>query len=569
MSALSKSTLWILISWFAINALQAATTGLMNDETYYWVYSQFPDWGYLDHPPAIMVMIWLGELIGHHPFTTRLLTVVMSTGTLAIVLKLLPGKSIDHKVFVPLYLSLPLLHVFGFITVPDAPLMFFTALFFLALLNFLKRNDWSGALWLLIAVTGMIYAKYHAVLVIGFTLIALPRLLANRKFYLIALGAALLYLPHILWQIQYDYPSVQYHLFDRADVPYEFGFTSGYVLTQLLVLGPVSFWLVIRAAIHFLTRFPAPPRDPHQRFIRVMQVQFWGFLGFFLLMSFRGLVEGNWTAPMAIPAIYLTYTYLVRDASTKLKRVGIYSFLGSLVLVILLRLVVVVPMGEFSYNGQLREFHYNHVWAHEVRDHFGNTPVVFYDGYKHPSVYWYNTGIPSHAESSINYRLTQFDYWPNDTLHWGKRVAWIGDMPKKHKRVIEHSSGEQTAYMIDSAYFSLNTLRVDADLPTTWSSGEPGRFRVTVFNRSEDTVVFPKSYPFYLSASFKQGKSLIDTLKLHRIEKLLWAPGEVKTYNLELNEWPEPGNYLFRLSLQKGHFWPGLNGRAGEIEIVE
>jgi len=40
-------------SWFIINLWQAATTGLLDDEAYYWVYSQYPAWGYYDHPPMI------------------------------------------------------------------------------------------------------------------------------------------------------------------------------------------------------------------------------------------------------------------------------------------------------------------------------------------------------------------------------------------------------------------------------------------------------------------------------------------------------------------------------------
>lgn len=51
---------WFYASWFLLSLLQAATTGLFDDEAYYWVYSQYLDWGYFDHPPMIAWLIKLG-----------------------------------------------------------------------------------------------------------------------------------------------------------------------------------------------------------------------------------------------------------------------------------------------------------------------------------------------------------------------------------------------------------------------------------------------------------------------------------------------------------------------------
>ncbi|QTN39848.1 glycosyltransferase family 39 protein [Cryomorphaceae bacterium] len=569
MSSLPKSTPWILLSWFLLNLIQAGTTGLMNDETYYWVYTQFPDWGYLDHPPAIMVMIAIGELLGHGPVFTRLLTAILSTASLSMLMQLMPGKSLDLRLFLPLFLSLPLFHVFGFITVPDAPLLFFTTLYFLALKAFLEREDWRSTLWLLVAVTGMIYAKYHAVLIIFFTLIALPRLFVHPKFYFIAAVSAVLYAPHILWQVQNDYPSIQYHLLERADVDYRIDFTTGYLLTQILVLGPLSFWIVFRAAGHFLKRFPTYSNDPAKRFLRVMQVQFWGFLGFFLLMSFRGLVEGNWTAPMLIPAVVLTYVYLSKERSAKLRRISIPLFWGSTGFVMLLRFLVAVPLGEFSTQGQLKEFHFNKQKALEIQQELTEYPIVFYDGYKHPSRYWYYTGIPAHAESSIRYRLTQYDAWPLDTLHWGETVYWVGGMPKKEKFGFQHSFGDSTRYMIDSAYYSLNTLRVDVELPAEWSASSSLPLVVQVTNESADSVHFPDAYPVWITSSLKVNKAIIDTVKLARMRQLDWGPGETRSYEVVVDRWPEPGAYLARVSLQKDYFHPTLTGPAVNMILTE
>ena len=51
----------LLAAWWTVNLLQAALTGLANDEAYYWYFSQHLDWGYFDHPPMVAVLVWLSS----------------------------------------------------------------------------------------------------------------------------------------------------------------------------------------------------------------------------------------------------------------------------------------------------------------------------------------------------------------------------------------------------------------------------------------------------------------------------------------------------------------------------
>ena len=43
--------------WLALGLIQAGTTELLDDEAYYWVFSQHLDWGYFDHPPMTALLI--------------------------------------------------------------------------------------------------------------------------------------------------------------------------------------------------------------------------------------------------------------------------------------------------------------------------------------------------------------------------------------------------------------------------------------------------------------------------------------------------------------------------------
>ena len=53
--------LLLLAAWWVINLLQAAFTGLANDEAYYWYFAQHLDWGYFDHPPMVALLVWLSS----------------------------------------------------------------------------------------------------------------------------------------------------------------------------------------------------------------------------------------------------------------------------------------------------------------------------------------------------------------------------------------------------------------------------------------------------------------------------------------------------------------------------
>lgn len=53
-----SSALYIVL--LLLGFLQAATTELFDDEAYYWVYAQFLDWGYFDHPPMIALLVKMG-----------------------------------------------------------------------------------------------------------------------------------------------------------------------------------------------------------------------------------------------------------------------------------------------------------------------------------------------------------------------------------------------------------------------------------------------------------------------------------------------------------------------------
>ena len=85
MKNLHKQYYYILAAWFIINLLQSIFTGLHSDESYYWMYSENLAWGYFDHPPMAALLIHIGHLLLPGEIGVRLLLILMSTATLALI----------------------------------------------------------------------------------------------------------------------------------------------------------------------------------------------------------------------------------------------------------------------------------------------------------------------------------------------------------------------------------------------------------------------------------------------------------------------------------------------------
>src|SRR5688572_32343556 len=112
-SAVNQRLLFIfIVAWLAINLLQAALVNIDPDEAYYWWYSRKLAWGYFDHPPLVALTIALGETFGHGPFYTRLGAVLLSAGTVYFGFKTLPRYLADVQLYLLLFCSAVLFHVY-------------------------------------------------------------------------------------------------------------------------------------------------------------------------------------------------------------------------------------------------------------------------------------------------------------------------------------------------------------------------------------------------------------------------------------------------------------------------
>ena len=399
-------------TWLILALAQSASTELIADEAYYWVYSRFPSWGYFDHPPMIAILIRSGYEIFHNELGVRLICALLGTFTVLITESLTERK--NPFLFYTIVLSIGVLQITGFLAVPDTPLLFFTATFFYVYRRFIQKIDWQNALLLGTAISLLFYTKYHGLLIVLFTVLSNIKMLTRWQTWLAAFLVLILYSPHLLWQLQHDWVSFRYHLFESNVSTYKFSYTTDYLLGQILLSGPLAGFILLPAAFIY---------KPKTQTEKALKFNLIGIYLIFLLSSFRGKVEVNWTMPALIPLIVLSHQSII-DRISWANPLRIIAFV-SLLLIIAGRLYLVVDIGPD--NSVKRRFHNNKAWVKAITEKTGHLPVVFYNSYQRSSLFWFYSGIPSHSHNSYLERRNNYNFWPTESNLLGKKV-FIADV---------------------------------------------------------------------------------------------------------------------------------------------
>ena len=391
---------WLLV-WGILDLLCALFCEIHADEAYYRLYGQFLSWGYFDHPPMVGLMTAIsGALI---PTTSlilknlsvRLVTVLMHVATVYVVWRTINDKcQMTNVKFLLVAASLPMFCAYGFMTTPDAPLLFFAALFYYAYRQYLsqepraKSQEIGNTLLLGISMAGMLYSKYMAVLVIGLAVLANPRLLRDGKAWAAVGLAALLMLPHLWWQYSHDFPSFTYHLVSRAEA-YRPLYTWEFLPNQWAVFNPLVWGLMIWLSIRAFRS--------ENLFHRTLAWTVLGFQVFFLLMSFRGHVEPHWTVVTSIPAIILI-------TEEELKKwvywtLGVFTSLLIIARIVLMLNILPVQTGLAGKQAQLEAIH----------EEAQGLPVVFDGSFQQPSLYRFFYDDQAVLVRNQYDRYTQYD----------------------------------------------------------------------------------------------------------------------------------------------------------------
>lgn len=405
--------LLFFLGWLTINFIQAGYTELIDDEAYYWVYSRFPAWGYFDHPPMIAILIKAGYGIFGNALGVRFFIVLLNIATIYITRLLIPKQ--NDFLFYAVAGSIAVAQIGGILAAPDSPLIFTVALFFLLYKKFREHTTIINTLLLGGAMALMLYSKYHGVLIIFFTLLSDLSLFKKYQTYLAGLVTLLLFMPHLYWQFTHGMPSVQYHLFERNASEYKISYTIEYLLGQVALTGPLMGWLLLWAAFQF---------KPVTQTERAMKFSLAGIYAFFLIMTFKGRVEANWTMVAFVPLMVLSHQFLNNGGHAQQKWL-IKSVPLTLGLVLLVRIYLLSFVPAYSWFHKANEVHGNETWVGAVEKQAAGLPVVFLNSYQRASKYWFYAQSPAYSMNGVDYRRNNYNFWPVEDSMIGKKVMVV------------------------------------------------------------------------------------------------------------------------------------------------
>ncbi len=289
---------------------------LLPEEAYYWNYSQHLDIGYLDHPPMVAWLIWLGTAIfGNTEFGVRLGAFLSWFAAAYFCFQLTRNLFGKSAAFVALLLvaALPYFFAAGLLMMPDAPLTAAWA----GALYFLERallGERRAAWWGVGACIGLgMISKYTIALLGPATLLFVLLDARSRRWlwrpdpYGAILLATLIFSPVIIWNATHDWASFAFQSSRRLEATFDF--SLHHLLAAMTgLLTPVGL-IAVAVALYparrrrFATDAEAALAKRRYRFMAIYTLV---PLSVFVAFSLFHSVKLNWTGPLwlaILPAV--------------------------------------------------------------------------------------------------------------------------------------------------------------------------------------------------------------------------------------------------------------------------
>ena len=497
--------LWLGV-WWCANLIEAGCTELANDEAYYHMFAQRLAWGYFDHPPVTALLVWLGERLFGGELGVRYFFTVLQPFYLWALWRLVrPADAVrrDATLFVMLSASTLLLQLYGFIAVPDGPLLASSAVFLWTFRNFSedRRLAW---LWMGAAIALMAYSKYHGALVLLFALAANPRLFARPALYASGAVAAVLLVPHLVWQYHRDWASFVYHLSARNSV-FRPGYVVEFLANMLVVFNP--FLVPIYVQAWRKTR----PQSAVGRALKLLPA---AFIGFFLLSSLRGYVQPQWVIVSVFGLIYVAFAYVRRHPRTR--RYAMAAGGATLLLVAAVRVEMI-----FNPLGLRFEVFDNSESYGAIAAEAQGRPVVFRHGYAVAAKYAFYTGGEAYCQPNIRYRTHQWQFRDDDSRFAGREVLvecpppGIADTTGR-VRTVRLANGRSFTWFVDPDFRPVRKVGVTiGGMPRRVAAGDTLRLRLRFSNPYDYAIrVGMEPQGVRLSMLWKHGRFRVEEFPL-------------------------------------------------------
>ncbi len=315
MTFLKSKLVWLVTALTVLRLLAAAGSGLVPDESYYWLWAQHPAAGYYDHPP--MVAWWIMASLPWSSLGVRLpfiLSFLVLCGLMYDAARVMFSTEVAKRTVIWLNACL-LLSIGGVIATPDPPsvLMWAGGLWALARLQASDNARW----WLIFGLfAGLGFEAKYTNLFLGLGVVVwfildkpARRWLKSPFLYAGAVVAAVMMAPNLLWNASHHWLSIAKQ-FGRLEAgTFTVKYLIEFVVSQPLLLNPLIFVFVVvgvglwwrgrgDSRLNLLVALPLP------------------LLAYFLLHVFHDRIQGNWPAPV-YPGLVLLAAFAAEGVTGK------------------------------------------------------------------------------------------------------------------------------------------------------------------------------------------------------------------------------------------------------------
>jgi dolichol-phosphate mannosyltransferase len=310
-----------------LRSFYAGSLELIPEEAYYWNYAQHLDISYLDHPPMVSWLIWLGtHLLGSTEMGVRIEALGCWIVTAVFCFRWacnLYDKTTATGTLL-LLAVLPFFFGIGTVTTPDAPLVACWA----GALYFLERalmGEKPSAWWAAGVCIGLgMLSKYTIVLLCPAVLLFLcldppsRHWLKKSEPYLAAAIAFLLFLPVIFWNAEHAWASFIFQGSRRFLDSFEFGL-PGLIGGVLILLTPIGGLAVVAAILRAWRsrrdrEETIPGGEGRKQLFALVFMLF--PLSVFFFFSLGREAKLNWTGPIWLAALPFIARQMVPELSS-------------------------------------------------------------------------------------------------------------------------------------------------------------------------------------------------------------------------------------------------------------
>lgn len=253
MEARAVSRWLIPLGVFALLVASALGDHYFRDEFYYLACSHRLDWGYVDHPPLCVAILWAVRRIAGDSLLALRITAaaaaaasVWLTGSIA---RRLGARGYGETIAMLATAAAPMLLAIGsFYSMNVLDVLIWTAVLrvFAGILDRPSTARWAA----LGALLGLGLENKISVLWLGgglFTgllLTSARRMLLTRGPWLAGLAAALIFAPHVAWQIAHGWPTLEF-IRNASAGKMQANTPAGFIGAQIMDMNPLLFpvWL--------------------------------------------------------------------------------------------------------------------------------------------------------------------------------------------------------------------------------------------------------------------------------------------------------------------------------------